>query len=158
MTQNLEFKLITIKDLYSKELITKDEYIKFKDIILTRFIEKEENNFISLNPDIAISQILAMFRTKGFTVTYFNNEIKKGYLVNWKKNDIFTLEDHNNWGSSKGLLTTFIKNSNQYYKPLIEKLDWKEKIGLSHRYKYNILGKSLEDINHIMEIVKQVVH
>ena len=75
MTQNLEFKLLTIKDLYSKDLITKYDYIKFKDIILRKFIEQEDNHFISLNPDIAINQILAIFRTKGFTITYFNNQI-----------------------------------------------------------------------------------
>jgi hypothetical protein len=157
MTDSLEFKLLTIKDLYGKNLISKKEYNRFKDLILRQFIEKEDNNFISMNPDIAIGQLLAMFRTKGFKLEYFENTIKKGYIVSWNNNNIFTIEDHNNCGVTKGLLTTSIKTRDPYYKTLIEKLGWTEKIGLSQKYKFNTLGHSLEEINRIMDIVKEVV-
>jgi hypothetical protein len=104
---------------------------------------------ISNNQTDAIEQLLSIIRLKN--IDYKHKGTRKG--EDWYElfGGSLIIENYDIGRSKKGLLTTNNKNNDDI--KLNDKLKWTEKFGRSNsRYKYNILGKPISDINRILDI------
>lgn len=105
--------------------------------------ENKQNDIISNDPDIAISQILELadFKMDKDCYIYAN---------------CLCLEPINHHRATKGLFTTCNDNKFNIIKPN-DKLNWTEKYGKSRsRFKYNTLGKPIKEIERIIKIAKLI--
>ena len=82
-------------------------------------------------------------------------KIKKYWSIKKNNKNILILEDYYNYnnGAEKGLLTTWNRDIEEFYKKGYDKLNWSDMF-YSYRRKYDTKGKSLDEIRSIFNQFK----